>query len=179
MSESVHAYVDESERPGRYLMCSVVIEPNRLGELRRTVRHLLLPGQSRLHFKKESVRRRRELATALLGLGLDVSVFESRSELGRNEAEGRALCLAAIIEDIQARGTGATLILESRHHQDVDDYGVIDRARRSKPPLTYEHVDGDHDPLLWLPDSFAWLVGARGDWRRRVEPTLTRYREVG
>lgn len=69
--------------------------------------------------------------------------------------------------------------LESRHHQDVDDYGVIDRARRSKPPLTYEHVDGDHDPLLWLPDSFAWLVGARGDWRRRIEPTLTHFREVG
>jgi hypothetical protein len=110
MSESVHAYVDESERPGRYLMCSVVIEPNRLGELRRTVRHLLLPGQSRLHFKKESVRRRRELATALLGLGLDVSVFESRSELGRS-GPGAGRC-AWRRSSRTSSGTGATLILE-------------------------------------------------------------------
>ena len=36
-----------------------------------------------------------------------------------------------------------------------------------------EHLAPDEDPLLWLPDCFAWPVGAGGDWRRRVEPILT------
>lgn len=141
-------FVDESERPGRYLMCAVSIEPGRLGELRRTMRHLLLPGQRRLHFKKESVRRRRELATALVDLDLDVAVFECRSASGRGEAESRAVCLAAIVEDIQTREHGSFLTLESRQHQDVEDHGEIFRARRPLPPLNYQHVDGDHEPLL-------------------------------
>jgi len=60
-----------------------------------------------------------------------------------------------------------------------EDHGVIFRARRPLPPLTYQHVDVDHESLLWLPDSFAWLVGARGDWLRRVEPAITRRVDVG
>lgn len=71
------AFVDESARPGRYLMCSVLIEPGQAGTLRRRVRRLLLPGQSRLHFKKEGVRHRRELASALVEFGVDVSIVAS------------------------------------------------------------------------------------------------------
>jgi hypothetical protein len=173
------AYVDESERRGRYLMCAVVIDPVRAGKFRREIRGLLLPGQRRLHFKKEGVRRRRELATALLGLQLDASVFVCRAAPGRGEAEARALCLAAVVRHLQSRGEPVSLILESRHHQDVDDQPVIAAARRREPPLSYEHVDGDHEPLLWLPDSFAWLVGAGSDWRRRVAPAISRFEEVG
>lgn len=100
----LYAFVDESERRGRYLMCSVVIEPARLGELRRALRQLLQPGQHQLHFKKESPRRRRELAARLASLGVDASVFICRATAGRGEAEARAVCLHAIIDDLQSRG---------------------------------------------------------------------------
>jgi hypothetical protein len=175
----LYAFVDESERPGRYLMCSVVIEPTRLGELRRATKAWVLPGQQRVHFKKEAPRRRREIASALARLELDVSVFVCRSATGRGEAESRALCLAAIVEDLQDRDVPVTLLLESRHHQDADDHAAISRARRPRPALSYEHVDADHDPLLWLPDAFAWLVGAGRDWRRRIEHSISKSLEVG
>jgi hypothetical protein len=175
----IQAYVDESERSGRYLMCSVVVDPARAGQLRRQVRGLLLSGQRRLHFNKEGARRRRDLATALVGLDLDASVFVCRASLGRGGAEARALCLAAIVQDLQAIGEPVSLVLESRHHQDADDQPIIAAARRRQPSLSYEHVDGDHDPLLWLPDSFAWLYGAGGDWRRRIEPAIRRVVDVG
>lgn len=55
---------------------------------------------------------------------------------------------------------------------DVDDRPVIDAVRAGDPPLTYELVDGVYEPLLWLPDAYAWLVGAGGDWRRRVLPAI-------
>ncbi|MCU1452656.1 MAG: hypothetical protein JWN46_802 [Acidimicrobiales bacterium] len=155
----LYAYVDESERRGRYLMCSVIIDPSQAGALRRAVKSLLLPGQRRLHFKKEAPRRRRELATALNDLDLDVSVFVCRSANGRSESDMRRLCLQAIVDDLQRRGP-ATLILESRHQQDDDDHPAIAAARRVSPSLTYEHVDGRQEPLLSLPDSYAWLVGA-------------------
>lgn len=176
---SIQAYVDESGRSGRYLMCSVVVDPTRAGQLRREVRGLLLSGQRRVHFTKEGTRRRRELATALIGLDLDASIFVCRLRLGRGEAEARALCLAAIVQDLQRRGEPVSLVLESRHHQDGDDQPIVAAARRRQPSLSYEHVDGDHDPLLWLPDAFAWLYGAGGDWRRRVEPVLHQVVDVG
>lgn len=173
------AYVDESARPGRYLMCSVLIEPGQAGTLRRRVKRLLLPGQSRLHFKKEGVRHRRELASALVELGVDVSIFVCRAGLGRSETDMRRLCLSAVVSDLQDRGGPISLVLESRHHQDPEDHPVIASSRRRLPPLSYEHVDGDHEPLLWLPDSFAWLWGAGGDWQRRVAPAIGSTIEVG
>lgn len=121
----LYAYVDESQRSGRYLLCAVVVDAGSVGLLRRRVRKLLLPGQRRLHFNNEGNRRRRSIASAIVTLDVD-----------------------------------------------VDDRPVIDAVRAGDPPLTYEHVDGVYEPLLWLPDAYAWLVGAGGDWRRRVLPAI-------
>lgn len=121
----LYAYVDESQRSGRYLLCAVVVDAGSVGLLRRRVRKLLLPGQRRLHFNNEGNRRRRSIASAIVTLDVD-----------------------------------------------VDDRPVIDAVRAGDPPLTYEHVDGVYEPLLWLPHAYAWLVGAGGDWRRRVLPAI-------
>ena len=77
-------------------------------------------------------------------------------------------CLAAIVLDLQSTGEPVRLTLESRHNQDADDHPIIWAARRPTPPLTYEHVSGAGEPLLWLADAYAWLVGAGGDWQRRL-----------
>jgi hypothetical protein len=175
---SLYAYVDESVRPGRYVMCSLVVEPGQLGPLRRLTRDLLLPGQRRLHFHNESDRRQRDLATQLCAFEVDVSVFVCRSAHGRSEPEQRACCLRAIVEDLQDRDEAVTLFLETRHEQDADDHGVIRSARRPEPVLTYQHLEAAEDPLLWLPDAYAWLVGAGAAWRRRIEPAIRTIREV-
>ena len=172
-------FVDESERRARYLMCSVTIAPNDVGSLRRGMRKLLLPGQSQLHFKNESARRRRELAGALVALDLDVAVVSKSSEPGLRRADLRDRCLAEVIVDTQSRGGAAQMYLESRHHQDEADHASFSRWRRSTPPLNYEHVEGATDPLLWLPDAFAWLAGAGGQWTEIVGPALRRSWEAG
>ena len=66
----------------------------------------------------------------------------------------------------------AQLYIERRDGLDDDDRDVVRRARHGEPPLSFEHLTPDQDPLLWLPDCLAWPVGAGGDWRRRVEPLL-------
>lgn len=175
---SIYAFVDESVRPARYVMCSVVVDAADLGTFRRIARGLLLPGQSRLHFHNESDRRQRELASRLAELDADISVFLCRSAHGRGEAESRACCVTAIVEDLQARADAVTMFLESRHEQDREDHEVIRSARQRQPALTYQHLPAAEDPLLWLPDAYAWLVGAGGEWRRRVEPAITKIVEV-
>jgi hypothetical protein len=174
----LYVYVDESQRSGRYLLCAVVVDADSVRVLRRLVRKLLLPGQRRLHFHNESNRRRREVASAIVALDVDVFVVVCHPSRGRSERDARARCLEVVVRHVQGLGAPVTLILESRHHQDSDDRPVIDAARAGDLPLTYEHVDGGHEPLLWLPDAYAWLVGAGGDWRRRVLPAIDRIVDI-
>lgn len=174
----LHAYVDESQRGGRYLLCVVAVDAASVVPLRRRIRRLLLPRQRRLHFHNESNRRRRELASVIVALDVEVLVVVCHPSPGRSERDARARCLEAVIRHLQRLGTPVTLILESRHHQDCDDRPVIDAVRSGDPPLIYEHVDGVQEPLLWLPDAFAWLVGAGGEWRRRVLPAVDRIVDI-
>lgn len=72
-------YVDESERPGRYLMSCVVIDPADAGRARSAARGLLLPGQRRLHFHSETDRRQRSLVVDMQSTGEAVRLtLESR-----------------------------------------------------------------------------------------------------
>jgi hypothetical protein len=50
---TVHAFVDESARPPRYLVSAAIVEPAHVRRLRQSMRALLLPGQREPHFKKE------------------------------------------------------------------------------------------------------------------------------
>lgn len=175
---SLNAYVDESARPGRYVMSCLVVAPAAVGRLREETRQLLLPGQRRLHFHSESTHRQRQLASDLLHFEADVSVFICRSAHGRRTSGARAACLTAIVDHLQSAASDVMLTIESRHEQDRDDHPVIWSARRRRPLLDYEHVGGGDEPMLWLADAFAWLVGAGGEWRRRIAPAVAQVVDV-
>lgn len=123
------AYVDESVRPGRYLMCVVLVEPSNAGHLRSVLQGLLLPRQRRLHFQKESRARRRRLISARLDLDVHVAVFSCRQEIRRSERDAREICLTAIIEHVQAFERDLTMYVERREGRDGEDRRVLDRAR--------------------------------------------------
>lgn len=72
-----------------------------------------------------------------------------------------------------------TLYIERREGRDGDDHRVVNRSRRPSPALDYQHILPNDDPLIWLPDCFAWPVGAGGDWLARVRPAIDVMREVG
>jgi hypothetical protein len=169
----LYAYVDESLRSNRYLLCVVAVDPVRAGHLRRRLRQLLMPGQRRLHFKKEGARRRRELLVAFASLDLDATVYECATCLGRSQEAARSMCLARAVSDLQERGRQVAMMIESRDGLDSRDRLTITAARRSEPPLTFEHLRPNEEPLLWLPDCFAWPAGAGGEWSRRIQPMLS------
>ena len=167
------AYVDESIRSGRYLLGAVVVDAHEAGRLRRSVRKLLLPGQRKLHFKTEGSRRRRALIDALGRIEVEAIVYSCRLSNDVDAEAARSRCLSALVREMQGRDRQTELLIESRERLDVLDGGTILRARRPEPLLSFQHLLPDHDPLLWLPDSFAWAVGAGGDWLRRVGPLVT------
>lgn len=129
------AFVDESLRPGRYLLACVVVPFADAGELRRSVNGLLMSGERRLHLQRESKRRRRQILEDIAGLDLDAAVYVAGHRDGRS-----------------AEGAVTQLFIERREGADHRDRATIIARRARTPLINFEHLDPHADPLLWLPD---------------------------
>jgi len=163
----VHAFVDESERPGRYLMCAVLVAPAHLSTVRRTLTDLCLPGQRRLHLHKERDRRRRLILDRIAALPIRVNVY---ARPGR-PAPARTACLRAMTADLLTAGVTRLVIEPVDGFEHRDRGAIIDELRaqgRRRTALVYEHVAAHLEPNLWAADAIAWAYGAGGDWRRRI-----------
>ena len=72
-------------------------------------------------------------------------------------------------------------MLDSRADRDIHDVHTIRDTlgkRPSESNLTYEHLSGGQEQLLWVADAVAWCFGAGGDWHRRVAPLIARKVDV-
>lgn len=173
---SPHAFVDESARGGRYILCTTLVDARDLDEVRKLARSLCLRGQRRWHFKSESNRRQHKILDSLVrtkairgfiytGTGRDMAV--------------RGECLTALITDLIDH-KASRLVIESRESMNgFDRQCILEALRKTSGTLDYLHLRPHEEPGLWLPDAIAWAYGAGGEWRRRVRPTLTVVRDVG
>src|SRR5207249_2548282 len=98
---TVHAFVDESARNGRYLIAAAVVDPSNLRRLRQSMTGLLLPGQRELHFYREKVVRRRQLADTVARFPVEVHLY-CRSWTRRPEP-ARQECMERLAYDLLAR----------------------------------------------------------------------------
>lgn len=175
-ADTCHGFADESMGRGRYSMAVALVPSVALAEMRKSVRGLLLPGQSRLHMAKESASRQRHLARAVSGLGIEVLIV-SRAHHLASERENRDRVLAELIGLIAERPV-ERLSIESCD-QDRQDRVVVANALNGRSfPAGYHHMRPSLEPLLWLPDIVAWSHGKGGEHRKLVAPLLARHLEV-
>ncbi len=164
---SRHAFIDESTRGRKYIICAATISSADLGPARRNLRSLRLPGQRRIHFATESDQRRRSLLKDMSTLGTTSVIYLANH--GDQVAARAAIMITAVT---QLRQAGVSrLVLEAREGQDHRDRAVIYRALGPDPapPLSYTHHQPASEPLLWIPDAVAWAWGRGRSWRKRVE----------
>lgn len=167
------AFVDESLRPGRYLLGCVVVEATAAGPMRRNVRKLLLPNERRLHIRKSDRPQRLRILGTIAEWEFDARVYECRHRESIGAEEARQLAVERLVHDVQAAGVDTTMFIERREGADDRDRATIIRARQRQPPLDFHHLRPPDDPLLWLPDCVAWAVGAGGEWSRALGGTVT------
>ncbi|MBF6211825.1 hypothetical protein IU433_15930 [Nocardia puris] len=148
----IHAFVDESIRKDRYILCAALIPENRLGHARSVVKDYLLPGQRRWHFNHEPEQRRRRIIEAMARCStVGVAVYEGRGP----EISTRRACLEALVLDLVATDA-SRLVIESRAGQDHRDRHCIAEVLARKPTnLSYTHLPPHSDPALWWPDAVA------------------------
>jgi hypothetical protein len=170
---TLHAFVDESCRGGRYLLAVALVDPASLAGLRKQVRSLLLPGQREVHCSKESPTRRRLIVSTLVGADARAWVYTRRCDGDQEQA--RQECLDRMVTDVVKLGA-QRLVLDSREESNRLDEVTIRAVLGNRPRetgLTYEHLDSTHELLLGVADVVAWCYGAGGDWRRRIAPVVT------
>lgn len=168
---STHAFVDETKANG-LLLVAAVLAPRDLAAARTTMRGLTLPGQSRLHFTKERPGRRREIAAAICRTGAVLDIYDATAI--RDQKQARSACLRQIVTDLAATG-GQRLVLEQDDSLLEHDRAILYAAVRQAgiaDSLTYEHLPGRSDPLLWIADAAAWCWTHGPTWRERLAPVV-------
>lgn len=163
---SAHAFIDESIRRDRYLICASIVDARALAATRQSLRLLLGRGQQRIHFNNESNARRRFILRSIARLEA-VSVVCAACD--HDQVRARTAALHEVVVHLRSCGVGR-LVLETRQGQDHRDRAVIWRTSGidTKRVLDYTHLTPVSEPLLWIPDAVVWAWG-RGDvWRQMV-----------
>lgn len=102
---AAHVFLDQSESHAYVTVASAVVAAGLAGG-RRDLRGLVLRGQSRLHFYKESPARRRLILAAIAATGARSTVYSAAGY--RHDS---AACLAGVVADA-AEGGAHMLVLE-------------------------------------------------------------------
>lgn len=161
------AFIDESVRRDRYIICETLVPQVALAKTRKGLRLLLQPGQRRIHFNNEKDRYRRMLLKAFSEMEVSSVIYVVRD---RDFQAARTAILWKVVGEIKEARV-ARLVFESRDRQDARDRLDLQRIQRADrlSPLSYAHLPGANEPLLWVPDAVAWSWGRGGEWRRRVD----------
>ena len=101
---SGHVFVDESKQRD-HLLVAAAVSLDDLADARRALRALVMPGQRRLHMKKESRARRSAIIDVIMATGATASVYQTRRS-GHDKLVAREACLRAVVADGAAAGHG-------------------------------------------------------------------------
>jgi hypothetical protein len=168
-----HVFVDESKQRD-YLLVAAAVTPGDLVAARRVLRALVMPGQRRVHMKKEGDPRRSAIIDAIYSARITATVYNA-GRPGRHELDAREACLRAVVTDAVAAGHHMLIVEQDdsllwwgRQH-----LVEITRELGYRDTLRYEHRRAEQELLLAVPDAIAWCWAKGSQWRDRVQSLVT------
>jgi hypothetical protein len=163
---SEHVFVDETKDRG-FVMAAAALPAACLNDARKAIRGLVMPGQRRIHFHKESDARRKQILDVIEAIPLRV-VFYDATRLPRNRQ--RDACLRSITQDMALEGAQMLVIERDESVLDADRRLLYRCFRELECPwsVQYRFPRAHEEPLLTIPDAFAWCFNRGGHWRKRA-----------
>jgi ribosomal protein L20 len=153
------AFIDESKRNGFILVASLV--PIReVVSARKQMEKLLLPGQSRLHFRKENYSRKQEILRTVNQLPVHHVIVDANEV--RNQRIARLRALETVARFCIQEGISQLIIELDESHLTLDRKTLGNLAFSE---LRYFHTHARHDPGLWIADTAAWCYAHGGSWK--------------
>lgn len=167
----VHAFADETKVRG-LLVAVAVVEPRDLAVARSTMRSVLLPRQTRVHFVKERASRRAQIADTIARLPIRLDLYDATSI--KDQRRARQACLRRLVSDLAAVNAHRLVIEQDDSLIRSDQELLFREVRRHRlqDVLTYEHLPARSEPLLWIPDAAAWCWSKGGAWRDRIDQKI-------
>jgi hypothetical protein len=166
---SLIAFVDESGSnttldPNTYIMAAALVTDAQLEPLRERMASMLLPGQSKLHWRHERVARQRVIVEAVAALEVEHFVVITTPHKPSSRAERRRrITLETLLPELSALGVGES-VFESRGPADDErDRAMLDHLRRQglmDHRFRLDHLPGRADAALWVPDAICGIVTA-------------------
>jgi hypothetical protein len=170
-----HAFVDESARPGRYLLTAAIIPTVRLQEFTKVVRDSQPGGRRRSHMSSLDDRRRRQVLDAYIRQGIPAYVAVADYP-GGDDQPARQRCLNALLTAFVDLHVGVVVLDTRGENRDRLDRRLIAAAvtaRTAPTGLHYSHRGSASESLLSFPDAYGWAWGAGGHWKKRIEGAVT------
>jgi hypothetical protein len=170
-----HAYVDESRRPGTYLLTAAIVPTAERDAIAKAVRAAVPKGRRRAHLSAESDSCRRQILRAYSELNVDARlvIVDHR---GGNDQPARDHCLRILLGELGRLNVQAVILDTRQEHRDALDRRTVAQvvaAGDVSRELQYRHHGSRNEPLLWLPDAFGWAYGAGGVWRSLIARKVT------
>lgn len=170
-----HAFVDESVRPGSYLLTAAIIPSIKLQDFTRAVRDAQPARRHRSHMSALDDRRRRQVLDAYVRQGTPAHIAVA-DYLGGNDQPARERCLRSLLRAFVDLHVGVVVLDtrgEGRDRLDRRFIAAAIAASAAPTGLHYSHRGSASESLLSLPDAYGWAWGAGGQWKKRIETVVT------
>lgn len=174
----LHAWVDESMHQateqlpaGIYILAATIADPTRCEPVREGLRTLLAGSNKRLHWRDESPRRQRQIAAAIAEYNTTHTVVIGAPLDHRRQERARRLCLQRLLYELTLVGV-TDVWLEARtaslNRKDITMVAALRSSGAVPSHLRVEPIAPTEEPMLWIPDAVAGVVGS---YRRRGDET--------
>lgn len=171
------AFVDESGSnsrldPHAYLLGAFIVPASRVDDVREAMLRLRLPGQRKVHWREESLRRQLAITREIGELDLSAIVV-AHVDANRKPEQRRHRSLATLLPELQQCGVERAEFESRGPKDDARDRRLVDNLRRSHrldrslQPVRIDHTPGTAEPCLWAADALCGAAVAHrtGDHR--------------
>jgi hypothetical protein len=154
--------MDESKHAG-FVLAASICPMKDVVRVRREMESLLMPGQVRLHFRKEKISRKHQILEVIANLPLKHVVLDATSIRHENRARMNSFRAFLQIRD-SYRAEELRIEIDASHF--TFDKRVLSQFKDEN--FHFSHHMAKHEPGLWIPDAVAWCYARNGKWRSLI-----------
>jgi hypothetical protein len=157
-------------------MAAALLVPPDIASTTKSVRGLVPRGQRRTHFSNEGEKERRQIIDTFCQLPINVVIAISAYR-GGDDQVARNACIRGLLDTFPRLGVAVAVFDtrdEDRDRADRIEIAAALEAGVGPADLHYTHRGSRDEPLLGLPDAFAWCHGAGGQWKTKIKPKVVR-----
>jgi hypothetical protein len=169
-------YIDESVRK-TYVIPLVIVETEKINKIRKSLSHFVKSNHKNIHMFKANKAFKNRILKEVMSYDLQIVIIEDLNFRYRKYLS-RQICLRSAFEF--AAEMDVDRIVLDRSSSQEKDLTTYQKSSRKFPtlPENLHHIASRQEPLLWLPDIFAWSYGAGGIWRQSIDEKISFIKRV-